>query len=150
MAKKEHLRPLGDRIVVKRCEPDPATSGGLLIPETAIEKPTRGVVLAVGPGKPEAGVSDVICFNFPAGNGAAREAALHNASRIIGRTAITCPRDPNTEWPAVEQAGRSAFMPVNVGDVVLFPPYAGNEVEIDGEALIVMGAGDVLCVVETI
>lgn len=45
------LKPLGDRIVVKALEAETATAGGIILPDTAKEKPQRGEVLAVGPGK---------------------------------------------------------------------------------------------------
>jgi chaperonin GroES len=45
------LRPLEDRILVEPIEQDEKTSGGILLPETAKEKPQQGKVLAVGPGK---------------------------------------------------------------------------------------------------
>ncbi|MCC6416884.1 MAG: co-chaperone GroES [Gemmataceae bacterium] len=46
-----NLRPLGDRLVVRRSEAEEKTSGGILLPDTAKNKPQRGKVLAVGPGK---------------------------------------------------------------------------------------------------
>ena len=50
------FRPLHDRVVVKRIEEDARTAGGIIIPETAKEKPMQGEVLAVGPGaRDEAG-----------------------------------------------------------------------------------------------
>src|SRR5205823_15023335 len=54
MAKKEaalSLRPLDDRVVVEPLEAEEKTAGGILLPDTAREKPQRGRVLAVGPGK---------------------------------------------------------------------------------------------------
>ncbi len=57
MAKKEDktvklsIRPLDDRIVVEPLEAEEKTSGGILLPDTAKQKPQRGRVLAVGPGK---------------------------------------------------------------------------------------------------
>ena len=45
------LRPLADRLIVKREEEETKTAGGLLIPDNAKEKPIHGVVLAVGNGK---------------------------------------------------------------------------------------------------
>jgi chaperonin GroES len=45
------LRPLNDRVVVLRIEEDEKTSGGIIIPDTAKEKPQKGKVIAVGPGK---------------------------------------------------------------------------------------------------
>ena len=44
------FRPLGDRVVVKRVEEESKTKGGIIIPDTAKEKPQEGEVLSVGPG----------------------------------------------------------------------------------------------------
>jgi chaperonin GroES len=44
------FRPLGDRVLVKRVEEETTTKGGIIIPDTAKEKPQEGEVLAVGPG----------------------------------------------------------------------------------------------------
>ena len=50
------FRPLHDRVVVKRLEEDTKTAGGIIIPDTAKEKPQQGEVVAVGPGaRDEAG-----------------------------------------------------------------------------------------------
>ncbi len=46
-----NLKPLDDRIVVEPMEAEEVTAGGIVLPDTAKEKPQRGVVLAVGPGK---------------------------------------------------------------------------------------------------
>ncbi len=46
-----NLRPLQDRIIVKRLEEENKTAGGILIPDTAKEKPQRGEIVAVGKGK---------------------------------------------------------------------------------------------------
>ncbi len=45
------LKPLNDRVLVKRLESEERTAGGLFIPDTAKEKPSKGQVVAVGPGK---------------------------------------------------------------------------------------------------
>jgi chaperonin GroES len=45
------IRPLQDRILVKRVEEEEKTSGGIIIPDSAKEKPQEGLVVAVGPGK---------------------------------------------------------------------------------------------------
>ena len=45
------LKPLGDRLVVEPIEQEDTTSGGILLPETAKEKPQEGRVIAAGPGK---------------------------------------------------------------------------------------------------
>ena len=44
------FRPLGDRVVVRRVQEDQKTPGGIIIPDTAQEKPQEGEVIAVGPG----------------------------------------------------------------------------------------------------
>ncbi|MBI1682055.1 co-chaperone GroES [Caulobacter hibisci] len=44
------FRPLGDRVLVKRVEEETTTKGGIIIPDTAKEKPQEGEVVAVGPG----------------------------------------------------------------------------------------------------
>jgi chaperonin GroES len=56
MAKDFKLKPLDDRIVVQANEGDQPTASGLVIPDTAKEKPQEGTVKAVGPGKFEDGV----------------------------------------------------------------------------------------------
>jgi chaperonin GroES len=45
------IRPLQDRILVKRVDEEEKTSGGIIIPDTAKEKPQQGIVIAAGPGK---------------------------------------------------------------------------------------------------
>ena len=47
---KLKFRPLHDRVVVKRIEADQKTKGGIIIPDTAKEKPSEGEIVAVGPG----------------------------------------------------------------------------------------------------
>jgi chaperonin GroES len=65
------FRPLGDRVVVKRVQEDVKTAGGIIIPDSAQEKPQEGEVVAVGPGArdekgdritPEVKVGDRILF----------------------------------------------------------------------------------------
>jgi chaperonin GroES len=46
-----NIRPLHDRVIVKRMEEETTTAGGIVLPGSAAEKPSRGSVLAVGPGK---------------------------------------------------------------------------------------------------
>jgi chaperonin GroES len=55
MAKDFKLKPLEDRIVVKPSEEEQTTSSGIVIPDTAKEKPQEGTVVAVGPGRFEDG-----------------------------------------------------------------------------------------------
>jgi chaperonin GroES len=47
------FRPLHDRVVVRRIDEDERTSGGIIIPDTAKEKPQQGEIIAVGPGAPD-------------------------------------------------------------------------------------------------
>ena len=49
--KSATLTPLGDRVLVRRVEPDEKTKGGIILPDTAKEKPREGVVISVGSGK---------------------------------------------------------------------------------------------------
>ncbi|MDA8428825.1 MAG: co-chaperone GroES [Geobacteraceae bacterium] len=71
-----NLRPLQDRIIVKRVEEETKTAGGLFIPETAKEKPQRGEIVATGNGKKtedgkvlplDVKVGDVVLFGKYAG-----------------------------------------------------------------------------------
>ncbi|HHP50869.1 MAG TPA: co-chaperone GroES [Moorella mulderi] len=66
------LRPLGDRVVLKLRTQEEKTEGGILLPDTAKEKPQEGEVVAVGPGRlldngtrvpPEVKVGDVVVFS---------------------------------------------------------------------------------------
>ena len=93
------LRPLGDKILVKRMEAESKTKSGIVLPDTAKEKPKRGTVLAVGTGK-----------------------RLDN--------------------------GEMSPFTVKKGDEVLFTSYAGTELKIDGEEVLIMSEDDVLAVVE--
>ena len=56
------IRPLGDRILVKRIKEEEKTKGGIIIPDTAKEKPQEGKVIAVGKGK----MSEQRCASEPA------------------------------------------------------------------------------------
>jgi chaperonin GroES len=85
--------------VVRRIEADKTTSGGIIIPDTAAEKPNQGEVVAVGPG-----------------------AALEN--------------------------GETRALTVAVGDRVLFGKYSSNEIQIDGEELLIIKESDILAILE--
>ncbi len=50
-ANKLQLKPLADRVVLKKLEAEEKTSGGIVLPDTAKEKPQQGEILAVGPGR---------------------------------------------------------------------------------------------------
>ncbi|MDD5273202.1 MAG: co-chaperone GroES [Methylovulum sp.] len=90
-----NIRPLHDRVIVKRVEEETKTASGIVLPGSAAEKPSQGVILAVGAGKP-----------------------LDN--------------------------GTIRALEVKVGDKVLFGKYAGNEVKVDGEEVIVMREEDIM------
>jgi chaperonin GroES len=66
------LRPLADRVIVRRFAEDQRTPGGLHIPEANRERPTRALVVAVGPGKddkaPAVSVGDTILFGKYSGS----------------------------------------------------------------------------------
>jgi chaperonin GroES len=48
---KMKIRPLNDRVIVRRMEEEQKTAGGIIIPDTAKEKPQEGKIIAIGPGK---------------------------------------------------------------------------------------------------
>jgi chaperonin GroES len=50
-AKKTGIQPLADRVLVKRIEEEQQTRGGIIVPDTAKEKPVQGKIMAVGPGR---------------------------------------------------------------------------------------------------
>lgn len=90
-----NIRPLHDRVVVRRLEEEQKSPGGIVIPDTAKEKPIRGEVLAVGKGK-----------------------ILDN--------------------------GDIRPLDVKPGDRVLFGKYAGTEVKLNDEELLVMREEDIM------
>jgi len=96
---KAKIRPLGEKVVLKRLEADDKTAGGIVLPDTAKEKPKRGVVQAVGDGK-----------------------LLDN--------------------------GKRSSLQVKKGDQVLFTSYAGTEIKLDGEDLLIMDESDILAIIE--
>lgn len=94
------IRPLHDRVLVKRLEEERKSEGGIVIPDSATEKPTFGKVLEVGPGKPH----------------------KHHDKPIK--------------------------MDVKKGDKILFGKYAGTEIKVRGEDLIVMREDDIMAIIE--
>lgn len=62
------LRPLEDRLVVRPSDPEQTTASGLVIPDTAREKPQRGEVLAVGPGKRSESTGALISLDVAEGD----------------------------------------------------------------------------------
>jgi len=93
------LRPLNDRVVVRRTEEEQKTAGGIIIPDTAKEKPIQGEVVAVGNGK-------------------------------------------------VMEDGSRRPLDVKAGDKVLFGKYAGTEIKVEGEELLIMREDDILAIVD--
>ncbi|MCX5901651.1 MAG: co-chaperone GroES [Proteobacteria bacterium] len=84
------IRPLQDRIIVKRMEGEAKTKGGIIIPDSAKEKPMEGKVIAVGPGKlnekgtrvaPEVKAGDIVLFGKYAGT----EIKINNDEHLILR-----------------------------------------------------------------
>jgi chaperonin GroES len=61
------LRPLADRVIVKRLENETKTASGIVIPDTAAEKPDQGEVLAVGPGRKN-DKGDLVAMNIKIGD----------------------------------------------------------------------------------
>ncbi|NBQ34851.1 MAG: co-chaperone GroES [Gammaproteobacteria bacterium] len=94
-----NIRPLHDRVVVRRVEEEKTTSSGIIIPDSATEKPSRGEVIAVGNGR----------------------------------------KNDNGEVIAMD---------VKIGDQILFGQYAGNEIKVDGETLLVMNESDVVAIID--
>jgi chaperonin GroES len=94
-----NIRPLHDRVIVRRTEEEKTTASGLIIPDSATEKPSKGEILAVGNGR-------------------------------------------------INDNGDVLTLDVKVGDQVLFGQFAGTEIKVDGETLLVMREDDIVAVVE--
>lgn len=92
-ATKINITPLHDRVIVRAAEAETKTAGGIIIPDTAKEKPQRGTVVAVGTGKKD---------------------------------------EPMT---------------VKTGDTVLYGKYAGTEITVGTEDLLIMRESDILAVI---
>jgi chaperonin GroES len=63
-----NLTPLGDRLIVEPLEEEQTTIGGIVLPDTALEKPQRGQVIAAGPGTRNADTGDRIPMDVAAGD----------------------------------------------------------------------------------
>jgi chaperonin GroES len=94
-----NIKPLSDRVLVRRIDVDEKTAGGIIIPDSAQEKPSEGEVLAVGPGG----------------------------------------RDENGNIHALD---------VKKGDRILFGKFAGTEVKLDGEELLIMKESDIMGIIQ--
>ncbi len=91
-----NIRPLNDRVVVRRLEEETTTAGGIVLPDSAAEKPSQGEILAVGPGKtldngdvrvPDVNVGDRVIFGQYGGNTVkidGEELLILNESEIFG------------------------------------------------------------------
>lgn len=88
------IKPLSDRVLVRPDAAEEVTISGIIIPDTAKEKPLKGTILAAGNGN------------------------------------------------------KDEEMVVKEGDVVLYGKYAGTEIEVDGEKLLIMRQGDILAICE--
>lgn len=86
--KKVKFRPIGDRILIRRKDPDERSRGGIIIPDISKEKPAEGEVMAVGSGKvledgrrvePEVKVGDMVLFGKYSGT----EVKVNGEPRII-------------------------------------------------------------------
>ncbi len=94
-----NIRPLHDRVVIRRREEERTSAGGIVIPDSATEKPIQGEVIAVGKGK-------------------------------------------------MSDDGEVRPLDVKVGDLVLFGKYAGTEVKVSGDEVVVMREDDIMGVIE--
>lgn len=85
MAKKANITPLHDRVIVQAAAAEEKTAGGIIIPDTAKEKPQRGIVIAAGPGKKDEPVTvkkgDVVLYGKYAGT----EISLEGVEYLIMR-----------------------------------------------------------------
>ena len=97
--KTTNVTPLGDRVPVKRVQADDKTKGGIILPDTAKEKPREGVVMAVGLGK-------------------------------------------------LLDSGERQSLSVKKKDRVLFSSYAGSEIKLDGEEMLILGEDEILAIID--
>jgi len=93
------LKPLGDRVVIRPIvKEEMVTKGGVILPDTAKEKPQEGKIIAVGPGR-------------------------------------------------LDENGKRIAMDVKTGDKVLYAKYAGSEVKLNDEELLILRESDILAIV---
>jgi chaperonin GroES len=82
---KINIKPLADRVLIEPSSAEEKTAGGLIIPDTAKEKPQRGTVIAVGPGKKDEPMTvkegDVVLYGKYAGT----EITINNTNYLIMR-----------------------------------------------------------------
>ena len=97
-AKKVAIQPLGDKVLVQRVQAADVSAGGIVLPDSAKEKPAEGTIVALGEG------------------------------RLLAD-------------------GKRTEFTVKKGDHVLFPSYAGTDVEWDGQEYLIMSEDDILGVI---
>ena len=85
MAKKLSVTPLHDRVIVKAAAAEEKTAGGIIIPDTAKEKPQRGVVVAVGTGKKDEPMTVKVGDNVLYGKYAGTEIQIEGQDLFIMR-----------------------------------------------------------------
>lgn len=85
MAKKLNVTPLHDRVIIKPAAAEEKTSGGIIIPDTAKEKPQRGVVVAAGTGKKDEPMTVKVGDNVLYGKYAGTEIQIEGSDLLIMR-----------------------------------------------------------------
>ncbi|TDH28512.1 co-chaperone GroES [Segetibacter sp. 3557_3] len=83
--KKLNVTPLHDRVIVQAAAAEEKTAGGIIIPDTAKEKPQRGVVVAAGPGKKDEPVTVKVGDNVLYGKYAGTEIQVEGSDYLIMR-----------------------------------------------------------------
>ncbi len=85
MANNVNITPLHDRVIVKPAPAEEKTAGGIIIPDTAKEKPQRGIVVAAGPGKKDEPMTVKSGDNVLYGKYAGTEISLEGSDYLIMR-----------------------------------------------------------------
>lgn len=85
MAKKLNVTPLHDRVIIKPAAAEEKTSGGIIIPDTAKEKPQRGIVVAAGTGKKDEPMTVKVGDNVLYGKYAGTEIQIEGSDLLIMR-----------------------------------------------------------------
>ena len=80
-----NIKPLADRVLVEPAAAEEKTAGGIIIPDTAKEKPQKGIVIAVGTGKPDEPMTVKVGDNVLYGKYSGSELALEGKDYLIMR-----------------------------------------------------------------
>ena len=140
-----NFRPLHDRVVVRRIEADEKTAGGIIIPDTAKEKPSQGEVIAVGPGgRDETG--KLIPIDIKAGDKVLFGKWSGTEVKIDGEDLLIMKE--SDILGIVEETGKLIPIDLKVGDRVLFGKWSGTEVKLDGVDYLIMKESDIMGVIE--